>query len=290
MVSRDAQADRPESRAGSAESSQCFDCLAGSAGALRPCTREVMVELPLRILVNGEPVATLMQTPGAETELALGFLMTEGWIRSFSDVGAISFCPEGQLGAAGEARVLLAAGCPTNRRGYREVFSSCGLCGDTLLDEFARSLPVVERPARRLRPADVFRLRDAMEAAQQAFRQTGGTHAAALAEVPVGEGTGRLVVREDLGRHNALDKAVGAAMRMSFCLDRSLVFLSGRLSFEMVTKAAQAGIGDLAGVSAPSALGVALARRLGMFLAGFVRGESMTVYSGADALAESGTA
>ncbi len=123
-----------------------------------------------------------------------------------------------------------------------------------------------------------------MEQAQIAFRQTGGAHAAALAELPFDAAGGRIVVREDLGRHNALDKAVGAAAAMGIALERSLLMLSGRLSVEMIAKAARAGITDLAGVSAPSALGVDLARRLDMFVAGFVRGDAMTVYSGASAL------
>jgi FdhD protein len=103
-----------------------------------------------------------------------------------------------------------------------------------------------------------------------------------LAELPFD--TARIIVREDLGRHNALDKAVGAAVAMGISLERSLLMLSGRLSVEMIAKAARAGITDLAGVSAPSALGVDLARRLNMFVAGFVRGNAMTVYSGVSAL------
>lgn len=260
-----------------------FECLAGGGGSFEACGREVVAERPLRIVVDGRPAATLMQTPGAEIELAVGFLLTEGWIRSLADVGAATFCRDGALGAAGEVRVGLArpdsGAAPRN---YRDVMSSCGLCGDELIEQVAERLQPFARPTCRVCPADVFALRDAMEANQPLFRRTGGTHAAALAATPMV--AGRAVVREDLGRHNALDKAVGAAAGMSFDFARSLLFLSGRLSLEMVAKAARAGIADVAGVSAPSDLAVSLARKLNMFLAGFVRGGAMTVYAGDDAL------
>jgi len=130
----------------------------------------------------------------------------------------------------------------------------------------------------------VFRVAEAMAGAQPIFRSTGGAHAATLSQTPFEEA----IVREDLGRHNALDKALGAALVRSMDLSRSLLMLSSRLSFEMVAKAARAGVADVAGVSAPSAAAVRLARRLRMFLAGFVRGDTMTVYAGADALSEGG--
>lgn len=255
-------------------------------GALQSSTRHVIEEEPLRIVLNGAPVATLMRTPGAEVELALGFILSEGLARSVSEVATVSFCAEGQLGAAGEVRVQLSGEAlqPIQHR-YREVFSSCSLCGLEMIETYADDLTAFTRPPGRLRPRDIFALREAMNEGQGLFRRTGGSHAAALAEVPLDRETTAVVLGEDIGRHNALDKAVGAASRQGLRLDRCLLMLSGRLSFEMVAKAARAGLGDVAAVGAPSALGVALARRLGMFLAGFVRGEAMTVYAGAEALA-----
>jgi len=265
--------------------SKRFACLVVRAGSVESSDRDVVVERPLRLLVNGEPAATLMRTPGAEVELATGFLFTEGLVRSAGRITAASYCPDAAGTGVDVVRVDLAepAGGQVHSR-YRDVFSSGGPGAVELLEVLAEGLPRFDKPAGRLRSGDVFRLRDAMETAQAAFRSTGGTHAAALAELPVEATPQRIVVREDLGRHNALDKAVGAAVAGDFVPARSLLFLSGRLSCEMVAKAARAGIGDLAGVSAPSALGVELARRLGMFLAGFVRGDAMTVYSGDEAL------
>lgn len=254
--------------------------------------RDMVDEQAVRILVNGESVATLMRTPGAEIELATGFLLTEGLIRSRRQIEAISYCPDGSFGAAGLIRVRLSEELaePIKRR-HRNIFSSCSLCGSDVIDAFAEGLPNCEKPAGRINRRDVFRLRDEMEAAQIVFRRTGGTHAAALVELPWDAASKeRIVVREDLGRHNALDKAVGAAALLDISLERCLLLLSGRLSLEMVAKAVRAGIGNLAGVSAPSALGVDLARRLGMFLAGFVRGDEMTVYSGVTALQQGDSA
>jgi FdhD protein len=242
--------------------------------------RDVIEERPLRVLVGGRPVATLMRTPGDEPELALGFLLTEGIVNSAAEVGAVAFCRDEP---AGEVDVRLVGDAATKPlRRYRDTFSSCSLCGEEWIDVLAQDIRPFERPAGRLRAADVFRVAGAMSAAQPVFRATGGAHAAALTEPPFAEA----VVREDLGRHNALDKAVGAALTHGMDLRRCLLLLSSRLSFEMAAKAARAGIADVAGVSAPSAAAVRLARRLGMFLAGFVRGGSMTVYAGAEALAE----
>lgn len=259
-------------------------------GALHPAPRELTDEEPLRLVVNGELAATLMRTPGGEEDLALGFLLTEGLVRTVAEVGAVSFCADGEFGAANEVQVHLASGTeiPRLRERYREVFSSCAVCGATMIEAFADNIPAFRKPADRLDSEDVFQLARAMQAAQTEFQRTGGTHAAAIVEIPAPAHAESVVVREDIGRHNALDKAIGAAARRGIALERSLVLLSGRMSFEMVAKAARARISDAAGVSAPSGLGVKLARHLGMFLAGFVRGETMTVYAGHEALRASG--
>jgi FdhD protein len=169
-----------------------------------------------------------------------------------------------------------------------------------MIEEVAADIAPFARPPLRLAAEDLFALAEAMRRAQKMFQRTGGTHAAALGRPPVESGA-ECIVREDLGRHNALDKAVGCAAQRGMLAPelcpqhtaerfaaRLALLLSGRLSFEMVAKAARAGISEVAGVSAPSALAVELARRLNMFLAGFVRERTLTVYSGADALRQEG--
>jgi FdhD protein len=273
-----------------------FTCrvLKGDLSGSEP--REVIEERPVRIVVNGSPLATLMRTPGNELELATGFLLTEGIVHSPSDIGAITFCRDGAMGEAGEILVRLSSTDPLalippkagegtdGKRRYRDVLSSCSLCGDEWLEAFADGIPPFKAAAHRLSADQVFRLRDAMSAQQPLFNRTGAAHAAAISGPSTTGGSTFTVVREDLGRHNALDKAVGAAIGAGIDLHRSLLFLSSRLSFEMVAKAARAGIADVAGVSAPSATAIRLAKRLNMFLAGFVRGKDMTVYAGEEAL------
>jgi FdhD protein len=267
------------------ETSERLECVVVRAGVAAPAARDVIREQPLRIVVNGSPAATLMCTPGAEPDLAVGFLLTEGLIGKRADILTMAFCPDRSV-AGGVVHVRLAERVALGAKPrYRDVFSSCSLCGIEVIEAFSEGLPGFRKPVERLRPEDLFRLRDVMEAEQSLFRKTGGSHAAALGFMPLGGSESPAIVREDLGRHNALDKAVGAALQLELSLDRALVLLSGRLSLEMVAKAARAGISDVAGVSAPTAAGVALARKLGMFLAGFVRGDTMTVYSGAEALA-----
>jgi len=247
--------------------------------------REVIEERPVRIMVEGRPVATLMQTPGAEVELALGFVLTEGIVRSREEIGAISFCQEGSIGQAGEVAVLLTeTASPHGRHRYRDVMSSCSLCGDLWLERIAEGLAPFDRPDHRISAAHVYRMCEIMSGQQVLFHRTGASHSAVIAQPPVEVPESRAAAREDVGRHNALDKAVGAALSMGLDLEQSLVLLSSRLSVEMVLKAARAGIADVAGVSAPSAAAIRLARRLEMFLAGFVRDRSMTVYSGSAAL------
>jgi FdhD protein len=277
-------------------------------GALSPCSRDLLPEEPLGIVLDGEPLITLMRTPGHEEDLALGFLLTEGLIRSAAEVGAISFCREGVAGARNEVRVHLASGVKPARPlpAHRKVYSSCSVCGAEMIEEAAAGIAPFRRPAGRIAPGDVFILAEGMKVSQELFKRTGAAHGAALLRncltLPCHSresgnpdvrpavldsrfrGNDNPLVREDIGRHNALDKAIGAAARQGIPLSESLLLLSGRLSFEMVAKAARAGISDVAAVSAPSALAVTLGRTLNMFLAGFVRNRTMTVYSGADAL------
>ncbi len=244
----------------------------------------LIVEEPLLITVGGKPVATLMCTPGDEISLTIGYLLTEGIISSLNEVGAISFCREEEGNAV---RVIPAGGTDLLCRleAYRTVFSSCSICGREAIQAITAGMRPFCRPEGRLSPQAIIDLGEFMVNRQRFFKRTGGTHAAVLGWI---EG-GRLVaetaiLKEDIGRHNALDKAIGAALQRKSNLEEAVVFLSGRMSFEMVAKAARAGIADLAAVSAPTALAVELARQLGMFMAGFARGKAAVVYSGSNAL------
>ena len=261
-----------------------IECLALSPEGRAKTTRQLICEEPLLITVGATAVATLMCTPGDELALTLGFLYTEGIIRSAKEVGAMAFCPE----ASGNVvRVIPAEGIDLSSRltGFRTVFSSCSICGDEAIHAVASGLQPFAKSAGRLSPRAIFELAALMNQNQRFFKGTGGTHAAMLGRIHGGRlDPASAIIKEDIGRHNALDKVVGEALHTKAPLEESLLFLSGRMSFEMVSKAARAGISDLAAVSAPTALAVQLAGRLGMFLAGFVRGETLVVYSGAEAL------
>lgn len=262
-----------------------LDVVALKEGRWSAETRELVREEPLLILLGDTPAATLMRTPGQERELVLGFLLSEGLIRSPADVGALAFCEDPLVGGENQVRVTLVpeAKARLPEISHRHVLSSCGVCGAKAIDAVAQSVKPFLRPAGRLSVGDVFRACQLMSESQEVFRHTGGAHAVALAPIPL-TSPSDTIVREDLGRHNALDKAIGAAALAGRALDQYLLFSSGRLSYEMVAKAARAGVSHLASVSAPTSLAVATARRLNMFLAGFVRGTAMTVYCGAEAL------
>jgi FdhD protein len=245
---------------------------------------ELIKEEPLLITVAGRTVATLMCTPGDEIPLALGYLLTEGIIRSMSDIGAIGFCRE-ESGNVVRVASSIGADLLSRLDAYRIVFSSCGICGREAIQAVTSCRPPFVKQKGRLSPRAISDLERFMNFGQHYFRRTGGTHAAVLAQIEGGNIVARsAVVKEDIGRHNALDKAVGEALMRGVPFDDSFLFLSGRTSFEMVAKAARAGISDLAAVSAPTALAVELARQLGMLLVGFARGESAVVYSGKEAL------
>ncbi|HEX5469913.1 MAG TPA: formate dehydrogenase accessory sulfurtransferase FdhD [Gaiellaceae bacterium] len=234
---------------------------------------ELAVEEPLEIRVNGRAVAVTMRTPGDDEELALGFLLSEG----FTPLGA---APPADLAA--NTIEVEAEGADLDRLARNfYTSSSCGVCGKGALEAVAVDAPRVE--SRLEVPASVVAgLPEQLRAAQPTFEATGGLHATGLFDA-AGE---LLAVREDVGRHNAMDKVVGWAFGAGLLpLTDKLLCVSGRLSFELVQKAAVAGCPILVAVGAPSTLAVDLARDRGVTLCGFVRGGRMNVYSEAERIA-----
>jgi FdhD protein len=247
----------------------------------------VVGEEPLEIRAAGpgqEPVAVAvtMRTPGFEEELAVGFLRTEGLIEgpeilrtTFGDPAAMNQ-PDDQV------TVHLARAFDASRIAERHFVAtaSCGICGKASIDEIAiRTGPIPDGPV--VRRSVILALPDLLRAAQRAFDETGGLHAAALFS-PTGE---LLALREDVGRHNALDKLVGSqVLARAMPLHGRLLMVSGRVSFEIVQKAAVAGVPIVCAVSAPSDLAIETADRLGVTLIGFLRGDGFNVYAHDDRL------
>jgi FdhD protein len=248
----------------------------------------VATEEPLEIRIAGVggspmPVAVTMRTPGADFELAAGFLYGEGVLDDPADLVRIGYCVDADRAAQQRYNVVtahLAHGVADATAGVQRNFyttSSCGVCGKASI-EAVLALPSASVSCALSVPAStLLDLPTRLRGAQPLFDRTGGMHAAALFDAE-----GHLLrVREDVGRHNAMDKLVGASLLAGeLPLSERIVLVSGRLSFELVQKAARAGVGLLAGVSAPSSLAVELAERVGMTLVGFVRGDSLNVYSG----------
>jgi len=229
---------------------------------------ELAVEEPLEIRVNGEPIAVTMRTPGHDEELAIGFLRSEG-------LRAVAAHPTADLAANTIEVEVEGVFDPERLRRNFYTSSSCGVCGKGALEAVAVEAPRVESELRV--PATlVAELPARLRAAQPAFAATGGLHATGLFDA---EGT-VLCVREDVGRHNAMDKVVGWAFGAGLLpLADKLLCVSGRLSFELVQKASVAGCSVMVAVGAPSTLAVELARDRGVTLCGFVRGGGMNVYS-----------
>jgi len=259
---------------------------AGGTVTRRPDT--LAVEEPLEIQVAGLPFTVTMRTPGHDVDLALGFLVSEGVVASAADVVSARHCPDAALDADGNpthnvVEVQLAPGvAPPVRALARAVSSACGVCGTQSVD-LVRSRSSADLTADRTRiDADLLaQLPDRLRAAQRAFDRTGGLHAAGLFTA-AGEVR---CVREDVGRHNAVDKVVGWALqRGELPLAGHVLQVSGRASFELVQKAWLAGCPMLAAVSAPSSLAVDLAVDAGMTLVGFSRGGTFNVYAGDDRL------
>ncbi len=228
---------------------------------------EVAVELPLEIRLNGEAVAVTMRTPGHDLELAAGFLYGEGIVDDPPEVGL----PE-DLAANVVEVTAPGAEPPASRRFY--TTSSCGICGKGALEEVAVHAPPVESELR-IERGVLAALPDRLR--QPVFERTGGLHATGLFTAAGGD---PLLVREDVGRHNAMDKVIGRVLLDGGLPLRDRVLcVSGRLGFELVQKAARAGAPVLVGVGAPTSLAVELAGDRGLTLAGFARGGSVNVYT-----------
>jgi FdhD protein len=248
-------------------------------GSLAREDAAVIIEEPLEIIVDGISYATTMRTPGDDLALAAGFCLAEGLIDRAEDLGSIQSC---ELEDANQVTVIR-AGDRTPPEAHRRapIASSCGLCGRDMITDLLESLPRIESDAR-VSTADLLALGRRLQEAQTLFRPTGGTHAAALFDAELE----MLSVAEDVGRHNALDKAIGRLLLDRRLSDSRVAVLSGRCSFEMVQKVARAGIPIVASVSAPTALAVDVAQRIGITLVGFLRRETMTIYAGEGRIAD----
>jgi FdhD protein len=261
-----------------------------NAGEDRQVRDELVIEEPLEIRVNGQPVSVTMRTPGDDFELAVGFLFTERLIGGIRDVADLTFVYDDDGGVSTNiVDVVLRRGKTIDLARLQRHFyaaSSCGVCGKSSLCAVrAAGLP---RPnsALRVDPDWLCRLPESLRTAQAVFERTGGLHAAALFDV-----SGELIaIREDVGRHNAVDKVIGYALLAEHVpLSRQVMFVSGRGAFEIVQKSLAAGVPVLASVSAPSSLAVDLAREHGQTLVGFVRGRRFICYAGHERLGPIGS-
>jgi FdhD protein len=294
----------------------------GAVGAEE--TDFLAAEEPLEIRVQGHSIAVVMRTPGEERELAAGFLVTEGVVRTASDVVEVTYVPHcGVLGGSGTSDIKGRTSSikhrtsnvegPTQDSGHlpqgrqqefsegnvvnvrirkpdsldlkrltRNVFSSssCGICSKASIATVRQQFPPIEDDFE-VDAKTLLGLPSVLASAQETFKRTGGLHACALFDE-----AGKLqALREDVGRHNALDKVIGWALLADrLPLRRHVLLLSGRASFEMMQKSLAAGIPVVAAISAPSSLAVEFARESGQTLVGFLRGEKMNVYAGAERL------
>jgi FdhD protein len=252
-------------------------------------------EEPLEVRLHGKPFAVIMRTPGADRELAAGFLLAEGVLKSADDLGTIEYCRD--RGRLEDDRADTTAGTPSNvinvtltgrsqdgadrmlsERRQTVTNSSCGLCGRLTIESLQADAAPLEE-AGRIAAATIASLPDRLRGMQAVFDETGGLHAAGLFGFD-----GTLVAQaEDVGRHNAVDKVIGRMLMLdALPLSGRLLFVSGRTSFEIVQKALLGGIAIVASVSAPSSLAIDLARASCITLIGFVRGDSFNIYAHAE--------
>lgn len=249
-----------------------------SNGIARRVEDALASEEPLEIRIGAEPVSITMRTPGDDAELAAGFLLSEGFIESADDLLAIraSSPLAGSRRNVVEVELRQGAFEPAELRRNFVTASSCGICGRASIEAVRRRNLRAPNTGLVIEPELLCRLPDLLRAEQQVFGRTGGLHAAGLFDAA----GNLLALREDIGRHNAVDKVIGWALREGMVpLSECVLLVSGRGGFEIVQKALAAGIPVLASVSAPSSLAVQLARELNLTLVGFLRGRRFVVYS-----------
>jgi FdhD protein len=262
-----------------------FDIVRVVDGLAEPARDVAAEEEPLEIRIDGASFVVIMRTPGADRQLAAGFLLAERIITAGDDLDVIRHCSDADgVNTPNVLNVTLAPGRASHVRAMladRRVVTStsaCGVCGRKTIDDLLVDLEPLAA-CWRVRSHLIASLPEALRAAQPVFDATGGLHAAALFDL-----RGSLVASaEDVGRHNAVDKVIGAQVLMDrLPLRDRLLFVSGRASYELVQKAIVAGVPLLASVSAPSSLAIDVARRGGVTLLGFVRGETFNIYTGAE--------
>jgi FdhD protein len=273
------------------ESVKEFEALRWRAGAVSRDPDKLAVEEPLEIRLAGRRFTLTMRTPGHDRELAAGFLLAEGFVGSSEELGEIRpvLGPRGEP-APNAIDVLLAVPAERLRERLKRNFvisSSCGVCGKTSIEAIERRIARIEDKVR-ISARTILKLPATMREAQAVFSATGGLHAAALFALPPTDASSNgdaqsaslTVLREDVGRHNAVDKVIGySLLRGMVPLSDAVMMVSGRTSFEIVQKAASAGVPILCAVSAPSSLAVDLAQELGVTLVGFLREPNFNVYS-----------
>jgi len=248
-------------------------------GSARAVQDSLAAEEPLEIRIGDAPLTVTMRTPGHDLELAAGFLLTEGIIESGDQIAGIRSASTKGSVKSNLVQVELRDGSFDSEELRRNFFaaSSCGICGKASIDAIRRRGLRQPNPEFRVDPESLCKMPEILRSEQAVFSRTGGLHAAALFEA---DGT-MIALREDIGRHNAVDKIVGWALLEGYLpLSRNVLLVSGRGGFEIVQKALAGGIPVLASVSAPSSLAVKLARELGLTLVGFLRGRRFQVYSG----------
>jgi FdhD protein len=263
----------------------------------RTCHEDLLaVEEPLEIRLHGRPFAVIMRTPGADLELAAGFLLAERVVRSAEDVGTIEHCRDadtsrdirGNLDTRDAAANIVNVTLARTRAGELErvladrrqtvTSSSCGLCGRLTIESLRLDVPPLAS-GRSVHPSVIVELPDRLRAAQAVFDETGGLHAAGLFDLDGGV----IGVAEDVGRHNAVDKVIGRMLMMdALPLSDHILFVSGRTSCEIIQKAVLGGVPVVASVSAPSSLAIEVAHEMGVTLIGFVRGRGFNIYSHPD--------